>query len=140
MTQRKQVREQSLRKTYLMDQIRYLISIPKSSTCPGMFKCQGRTNGLPLLLSNSEKQFPEEDDEWFCNTPCPVGCTCMGHEYQCSAANFTYVPPDMSAEVRGLNISGNNIDLYNETFRKHLYLAELDLSFKKIRNLYQVSF
>ena len=110
-------------------------------TCPGFYKCHSSQICINLGdRCNGKRECPQGDDEWLCDTVCPLGCQCHGLTYFCVGSGWNTLPDILSTEVRKLVLSNNSLALDNSTFANFLWLGELYLAANGISELQRLCF
>lgn len=93
-----------------------------------MYKCHDQNKCIPLgQRCDQQRQCTDNDDEWYCDTICPSSCRCVGLFVNCTNAAFLTVP-DIQTDVRKLDMTGNTVQLFLDTFSNLSSLGELILS------------
>ena len=98
-----------------------------SYTCPGFYRCRGAVTCLHAShVCDGLYQCPQKDDEFFCDLPCPVNCTCHGLAFTCPRPFHA----DHAREARYLDVSHSGMtqyDLANNTRLVFLSMASCGL-------------
>lgn len=98
----------------------------------GMYKCHNQNKCIPLgQKCDKERQCQEGDDEFYCDLICPTSCRCMGLYANCTDAGFLLVP-ETETNIRKLDLTGNEVQLFADTFTNLTSLGELILKDNKI--------
>lgn len=120
------------------------------SWCEGAYKCQKSSRCLPLTsVCDGSQDCLHGDDEDHCDFICPLSCTCTPLVAFCRYLNLTEPPTNITANMKKLDLSYNNITLQEGQIFGHLsYLVELVLinnrvgptilpnTFDKLQNLH----